>query len=166
MPRELVAGSFGLLEKIRHKSLSHKIISKIQLIISKMRERKSLPQVGELEGVGYKEFLKVEDVSSFLQANGIDMANQDNLHLLIDCLESEMDPERSFKRYYRRVEKLQGTRKLKKYEQILARELRKKLEMPLFDFQVFEMLVLFLSKFKGLHIKDKKYTKKMSEFLG
>ena len=77
-----------------------------------------------------------------------------------------MDPERSFKRYYRRVEKLQGTRKLKKYEQILARELHKKLEMPLFDFQVFELLTLFLSKYKGLHIKDKKYTKKMSEYLG
>jgi len=45
-----------------------------------------------------------------------------------------MDPDKSYKRYYRRVEKLQGTRKMKKYEQILARELKKKLEMHLFDF--------------------------------
>lgn len=164
-PRELVAGTSGLLEKIRNKSLSHKIVSKIQLIINKLKEKTPLPKVGNFEGVGYAEFLKVEDVKVFLQANGIDMNNQDNFHLFIDCLESEMDPDKSYKRFYRRVEKLQGTRKMKKYEQILARELKKKLEMHLFDFQIFELLVLFLSKFKGLHIKDKKYTKKMSEFL-
>ena len=62
------------------------------------------------------------------------MNKQENLHLFLDCLECEMDPERSYKRFYRRVEKLQGTRKMKKYEQILARELTKKLNMLLFDF--------------------------------
>jgi hypothetical protein len=66
-----------------------------------------------LYGAGYGEFLKVVDVKNFIELNGFDLKEESNLLLFIDSLECEMDPEKSYKRLFRRMDKMKGSKFIK-----------------------------------------------------
>jgi hypothetical protein len=73
------------------------------------------------------------------------MDDEETLFNFVDSLECEMDPEKSYKRLYRRIERIKP-RKLKKYKNYMGKELKKKMEMHLMDFQVTELFLVFYSK--------------------
>lgn len=92
------------------------------------------------------------------------MEDENTLHTFIDCLECEMDPEKSYKRLYRRLDHMKP-RKLAKYMNYMGKELKKKMEMRLMDFQVLELFLVFYSKKHEFYIKDKKFNRKLQKSL-
>ena len=164
-PREFLVGSAGVLERLRTRQIPRKILDHLDVIISAVKKSVCLPQFGGLYGAGYGEFLKVVDVKNFIELNGFDLKEESNLLLFIDSLECEMDPEKSYKRLFRRMDKMKGS-KFIKYQQYMGKELKKKMDTILLDFQVLELFLVFFCKKNSIYVQDKKFNRKLTDELG
>lgn len=160
-PREFVVGSSGVLDRLRTKKMPQKILNLLDQVITAIKKHTARPKFGQLHGAGFTEFLQVKHVKDFLHQNGFDMTEEENLYLFTDCLECEMDPDKSYKRLYRRLENIKSKRRMVKLEKYMGKELKKKMEMHLMDFQVLEIFLVFFSKKNGFYVKDKKYNRKV-----
>lgn len=89
------------------------------------------------------------------------MKNETNINLFMNCLEFNMDPETSYKRFIRKKGKTKQ-RRMKKFLSVAAKKINKRLDMKLFEHQVLDILLLFLSRANKLIAKDKKFVKKIT----
>jgi hypothetical protein len=78
------------------------------------------------------------------------MTDENRLYLLIACVECQFDPELSLKRVEKKIETLKESGKTpgkaEQYQKVLYRMLDEKLSIELMDWQIPEVLVLFLMK--------------------
>lgn len=71
-----------------------------------------------------------------------------------------MDPEQSFRRFYKKKERIPSKR-LNRFYNLAAKKLHKRLQIRLMKRQVKDILLLFLSRANKLIAKDKKFSKKI-----